>query len=66
MGLSAEFASAKDRIYYVKMDPVHQVFVKSLDSLIEKAIVVEFNNSIYKCQNLTDFCVWSGAAVVDV
>jgi hypothetical protein len=37
-----KFASERDRDYYVKEDPVHQTFVKSLDGLIEKVTVVDY------------------------
>jgi hypothetical protein len=43
----AEFSSVEDRDYYVKTDPAHQAFIKSLDGLIEKAIVVDFNDGVY-------------------
>ncbi|KAJ4132846.1 hypothetical protein NW754_015660 [Fusarium falciforme] len=46
-GFVAEFSSVEDRDYYVKTDPAHQAFVKSLDGLIEKAIVVDFNDGVY-------------------
>lgn len=38
----AHFATAEDRDYYVKTDPVHQEFVKANGPLIEKAIVVDY------------------------
>ena len=46
-GFVAEFASAEDRNYYVNTDPTHQAFVKSIDELVEKAIVVDFSNGVY-------------------
>ncbi|EHK16098.1 uncharacterized protein TRIVIDRAFT_65083 [Trichoderma virens Gv29-8] len=46
-GFVAEFSSAEDRDYYVKTDPVHQAFVKSLGGLIDKAVVVDFNDGVY-------------------
>lgn len=42
-----EFSSAEDRDYYVKTDPAHQAFVKSIGDLVEKAIVVDFTNGVY-------------------
>ncbi|KAJ5745945.1 dabb-domain-containing protein [Penicillium odoratum] len=42
-----EFANAADRDYYVKSDPVHQVFVKSLAGLIEKAQVIDYTHGIF-------------------
>ncbi|KAJ5338734.1 hypothetical protein N7452_005462 [Penicillium brevicompactum] len=41
-----EFSNAEDRDYYVKSDPAHQDFIKSLDGLIEKAQVIDFTNGI--------------------
>ncbi|KAH8599407.1 hypothetical protein B0O99DRAFT_669332 [Bisporella sp. PMI_857] len=41
-GFVVKFASERDRDYYVKEDPVHQTFVKSLDGLIEKVTVVDY------------------------
>ncbi|KAB8236791.1 hypothetical protein ETB97_011302 [Aspergillus alliaceus] len=41
-----EFASAADRDYYVKDDPVHREFVKSLGGVIEKAQAVDFTPGI--------------------
>ncbi|KAK1771959.1 hypothetical protein QBC33DRAFT_171859 [Phialemonium atrogriseum] len=46
-GFIVEFASAEDRDYYVGTDPIHQAFVKSLDGLVEKAIVIDFRNGVY-------------------
>ncbi|KAM7199727.1 hypothetical protein V8F20_005597 [Naviculisporaceae sp. PSN 640] len=46
-GFVAEFVSAEDRDYYVKTDPAHQAFVKSIGGLVEKAIVVDFIDGIY-------------------
>jgi hypothetical protein len=43
-GFVVEFASREDRDYYVKEDPTHQAFVKSIEDLVEKAIVVDFND----------------------
>lgn len=42
-----EFNSAEDRDYYVRTDPAHQAFVKSIGGLVEKAIVVDFSNGVY-------------------
>ncbi|CAK7224495.1 hypothetical protein SBRCBS47491_005571 [Sporothrix bragantina] len=46
-GFVVEFASAEDRDYYVKTDPAHQAFVKSLDGLVTKAVVVDFTDGEY-------------------
>ncbi|RAQ43945.1 stress responsive A/B barrel domain protein [Aspergillus flavus] len=42
-----EFASAADRDYYVKEDPVHQEFVKSLDGVVEKAQAIDFTPGVF-------------------
>ncbi|KAF4973178.1 hypothetical protein FZEAL_9395 [Fusarium zealandicum] len=46
-GFVAEFNTAEDRDYYVKTDPAHQAFVKSIGGLLDKAIVVDFTNGVY-------------------
>ncbi|KAK3897228.1 dabb-domain-containing protein [Staphylotrichum tortipilum] len=46
-GFVAEFSSAEDRDYYVTTDPVHQAFVKSIGDVVEKAVVVDFSNTVY-------------------
>ncbi|KAF5674966.1 stress responsive a b barrel [Fusarium heterosporum] len=43
-GFVVEFNSAKDRDYYVNEDPAHQAFVEKVGGLVEKAIVVDFEN----------------------
>ena len=45
-GFIVEFASAEDRDYYVRKDPAHLEFVKSLDGVIEKAQVIDFTPSV--------------------
>ncbi|PWY90583.1 hypothetical protein BO94DRAFT_555692 [Aspergillus sclerotioniger CBS 115572] len=42
-----QFATAEDRDYYVKQDPAHQAFIKSLDGIVEKAQVVDFTDRVY-------------------
>ena len=42
-----EFESAADRDYYVREDPAHQGFIKSLDGIIEKAQVIDFANGVF-------------------
>ncbi|KAL9942345.1 hypothetical protein D7B24_000285 [Verticillium nonalfalfae] len=42
-----EFSSASDRDYYVKEDPVHKAFVKSIEGLVTKAVVVDFADGVY-------------------
>ena len=46
-GFVAEFASVEDRDYYVSEDKTHKGFVKSLDGLVEKAVVVDFEEGVY-------------------
>ncbi|OAA60363.1 Fungal trichothecene efflux pump [Niveomyces insectorum RCEF 264] len=46
-GFVVEFSSLEHRDYYVKTDPAHQAFVKTLDNLVVKAIVVDFVNEEY-------------------
>ena len=46
-GFVVEFGSVEDRDYYVKEDPTHQAFVKSIEDLVEKAIVVDFNDKVF-------------------
>ncbi|KAB8258188.1 hypothetical protein BDV32DRAFT_126239 [Aspergillus pseudonomiae] len=42
-----EFTSAADRDYYVKEDPIHQEFVKSLAGVIEKAQAIDFTPGVF-------------------
>lgn len=42
-----EFENEDDREYYVRSDPAHQAFVKSLDGVIEKAQVVDFTPGVF-------------------
>jgi len=46
-GFVAEFASAEDRDYYVKEDPAHRAFVKSIGELIDRATVVDFRDGAF-------------------
>ncbi|KAE8163268.1 stress responsive A/B barrel domain-containing protein [Aspergillus tamarii] len=41
-----EFATTAERDYYVASDPMHQGFVRSLDGLIEKTLVVDFTPGV--------------------
>lgn len=43
-GFVVEFATAEDRAYYVKEDPVHAAFIKSAGGLVEKITVVDFTS----------------------
>ncbi len=36
-----------DRDYYVKNDPTHQAFVKSIGGIVEKVTVVDFTDGVY-------------------
>lgn len=42
-----EFENAEDRDYYVKSDPVHLAFVKSLGGVIEKVQVVDYTSGVF-------------------
>ncbi|RHZ63827.1 hypothetical protein CDV55_107405 [Aspergillus turcosus] len=42
-----EFENEDDREYYVRTDPAHQAFVKTLDGVIEKAQVVDFTPGVF-------------------
>ncbi|KAK4120822.1 dabb-domain-containing protein [Parathielavia appendiculata] len=46
-GFVVEFLSAEDRDYYVKEDPAHQAFVKSTGDVLEKPIVLDFEDGVY-------------------
>ncbi|KAK0622819.1 stress responsive A/B barrel domain-containing protein [Immersiella caudata] len=46
-GFVVEFASAEDRDYYVDKDPSHKAFVKSIEGLVEKVVVVDFSEGVY-------------------
>lgn len=39
-----EFASTQDRDYYVSQDPAHQKLKKSISSLVESVVVVDWEN----------------------
>ncbi|KAE8351488.1 stress responsive A/B barrel domain-containing protein [Aspergillus coremiiformis] len=42
-----QFATAADRDYYAKEDPIHQDFVKSLAGVIEKPQVIDFTPGVF-------------------
>jgi hypothetical protein len=46
-GFVVEFSSTEDRDYYVKEDPAHQAFVKSIEDVLEKPIVLDFDDGVY-------------------
>lgn len=46
-GFVVEFASVEDRDYYVNEDGAHKAFVKGLDGLVEKAVVVDFEDGVF-------------------
>lgn len=42
-----EFESEKDRKYYVEQDPAHQAFIKSLDGIMERARIVDYEPNVF-------------------
>lgn len=46
-GFVMTFATAEDRTYYVKEDPAHAAFVKSVGALVEKITVLDFEAGVY-------------------
>ncbi|KAE8139657.1 hypothetical protein BDV38DRAFT_46489 [Aspergillus pseudotamarii] len=46
-GFVVEFASAADRNYYFKEDPVHREFTRSLGGVVEKAQVIDFAPGVF-------------------
>jgi hypothetical protein len=46
-GFVSTFNSAEDRDYYVKTDPAHQAFIAKIKDLLEKAVVVDFENGVF-------------------
>lgn len=42
-----QFSNAPDRDYYVRIDPAHQEFVKSLDGIIEKAQAIDYTPGVF-------------------
>ncbi|KAI4130017.1 MAG: hypothetical protein LQ338_001951 [Usnochroma carphineum] len=46
-GFVMEFASDEDRMYYVKEDPAHQGFVKSLEGVVAKVGVLDFVPDVF-------------------
>lgn len=46
-GFVVEFASVDDRDYYVKTDPLHEVFVRSISGIMDKVTVADFNDGVY-------------------
>ncbi|TVY39301.1 Stress-response A/B barrel domain-containing protein HS1, partial [Lachnellula cervina] len=43
-----EFESLEDEMYYLKKDPAHLAFVKTLDGLLKKAQVVDFTPGVFQ------------------
>ncbi|KAK0726129.1 hypothetical protein B0H67DRAFT_572382 [Lasiosphaeris hirsuta] len=43
-GFVVEFDSVEDRNYYVTQDPTYSAFVKSIENLVEKTIIVDFTD----------------------
>jgi len=46
-GFVVEFASIKDRDYYVASDPVHQAFVKKNGDRSEDVRVIDYEKGVY-------------------
>ena len=42
-----EFASKEHRDYYVNDEPAHKAFVASLEGVVEKAQVLDFEDRVY-------------------
>ncbi|KAB5536200.1 stress responsive A/B barrel domain protein [Coniochaeta sp. 2T2.1] len=43
----SEFENEEDRTYYLKQDPAHLAFVKSLPDVVEKAQAVDFTHGVW-------------------
>ena len=43
-----EFESTEDRDYYVHSDPVHDEFKKMAGNVLEKVIVVDYTDGVFK------------------
>ena len=41
------FANEADRKFYLEEDPAHLEFVKSLDGVVEKAVIVDYEPSVF-------------------
>ena len=46
-GFVVEFDNERDRDYYTFEDPAHMAFKKSLAGLIEKPVVVDFDENVF-------------------
>lgn len=46
-GFVVNFENVEDRDYYVKKDPAHQAFVKSIGDIIASARVVDFEPGVF-------------------
>jgi hypothetical protein len=42
-----QFHSNQDRDYYVESDPVHQAFKDAAAAVVEKTIVVDYQNGVF-------------------
>jgi hypothetical protein len=42
-----QFYSNQDRDYYVESDPVHQAFKDAAAAVVEKTIVVDYQNGVF-------------------
>lgn len=46
-GFVVEFESDEDREYYVKKDPAHAEFVKSIAGLVEKVGIMDYQPGVF-------------------
>ncbi|KAI5776585.1 hypothetical protein EDC01DRAFT_636683 [Geopyxis carbonaria] len=47
-GFVMEFENEDDRLYYVQTDPAHKAFTTSIESVVEKATVLDFSPGVFK------------------
>ncbi|KAF4637589.1 hypothetical protein G7Y89_g503 [Cudoniella acicularis] len=45
-GFVSHFANAEDRRYYLKDDPAHLAFIKSLDGIVQNVRVVDYEPGV--------------------
>ena len=46
-GFVVIFKSEEDRKYYLEQDPVHLEFVKSIEGVVEKAVILDYEPSSF-------------------
>ena len=46
-GFVTEFGSEEDRRYYLEEDPAHLAFIKSLDGIMERVRVVDYEPGVF-------------------